>query len=198
MNSPAPLPEPSPRPLEHMVKMNLPSMLGRRDALGFLWLQQTSLDILSKPLPERVRHYAALERLATRILNDTGDIVALLSQSATAKQEGKYYTLVTSLRQMIKSVHDVALLQLQMENDQHILKDMLSKPRPGFRKHQKCLATQEGKLFTMLMEFLQSSEEGRKRHREYTKQNFNTHNAGRYQRAFTEFRNSAIFTDFQE
>ena len=160
-------------PADPLVKINLPPVMGRRDAA--MDRLRVSEDLFAKSAEVRRSEYRKLAALLLSAGSDTADILRMLSSPDTRRREGRMLHSQRILGGIAESLVRISGVQM-----------LLAEQRP-----EGCPAEVDGELSRcesmLLNEFREVTDAVRlplERYRQYTAKSFSPANLERYQKAY--------------
>ncbi len=182
----------NPVQIDYLVKMNLPPLLGRRNAIYTQVVRLLNTDLFSLPDMERLSMLNSCSTLLDEAINNTEAIIITLSNLDTANREKQFLSFMELLRDLIDSVAKLEDFNDHIERDKfNITKFLGPKFSKTFKRQQSKLNSCELHIINTIQEMIKNAEPAILRYWEYTKSSFNQHNAKRYQRSFD--RTSAVY-----
>ena len=108
------------RSADHLIKMNLPPLLGRRDAaydcVSTLIADQ---ELFARDEAWRQKHYGIIAGLLESAAEDTKSILRTLSSPDTASREQDLYDLIALFRDIVQVLEDFTRLGSAVLNEEH-------------------------------------------------------------------------------
>ena len=93
------------RSADHLVKLNFPPLLGRRDAAyDHACLLIADQELFSRDEAWRRKHYSTIRGLLESASDDTHSILQMLSSPDTARREQELHELITFLLDIVRSL----------------------------------------------------------------------------------------------
>ena len=123
------------RSADHLIKMNLPPLLGRRDAaydcVSTLIADQ---ELFARDEAWRQKHYGIIAGLLESAAEDTKSILRTLSSPDTASREQDLYDLIALFRDIVQVLEDFTRLGSAVLNEEHPTFKRFGIPQvyPGF------------------------------------------------------------------
>ncbi len=178
---------------DYLVKMNLPPLLGRRDAVYERFTQQFSLQLLEQEPHQRFESYRGLLELLNSAVRDTDAVVVTLSNADTSLRERRLLNYFELLAETLTAAAQLVCFENRMLTREESLDGFLAGDRTGkLKRRVNVFQDSEKKIVTCVADLIEMAEDSIRRHRDYTRKNFNAHNAARYHRAFADFSGIAL------
>ena len=182
----------NPAQIDYLVKMNLPPMLGRRNAILQQAMQRLQGDLFAFPDIERQEILNSCAAMIDESITATQAILMTLSNADTAAREQQIHAFLMMLRDLVEAAAKLSNFGDALAKDNRAMIKFLGKDFDrALNKNQSTFDTCELSLVTCVQQFIMNAEPSILRYREYTVSSFNQHNAKRYQNAFD--RTSAIY-----
>lgn len=169
------------RRVDHLVKMNLIPVFGRRDAAFDRVLELVRMEIFTLSPEERLQNFANIKRLLRRVKQDTRKILSILSNADTISRENKFLNFVMLLDYAADALESFAVFSnhlIQHRNDINNFSPLQSGIELVTRE-EDMIAT-EISLVNQLREFLERAEPRVNRYREYAAKSLSASYAERY------------------
>jgi len=177
-----------------IIKMNLPPLMGRRDAAYDRIGELISGDVFALDIKERNKIYQELYLLLRLAGDDTKSIILMLSSPDTQSREKKFLTYILvliSIAQMLGSCGDV-------ENNFLNKDDLLPADYAvefsdnELARNEKILSESQINMVNLLRTYFDRSNAKVLRYREYANKSFSKSNLARYHKAYESY--SKIYT----
>ncbi len=177
-----------PKDADFLLKMNLPPLIGRRDAAAVTVGNIIAGDIFALEPEERLRVYHRTVHLLSGIQHDTRAILAVLTSPETLSREKSMFSFWALL-------FDVALCLETLTATNARLNENIEEATGGFIKPRKTeknqmltkLADSEIYLVNRLRELLDAGSPRLDRYREYAAKSFSKTNEQKYRKAYDEY-----------
>ena len=172
---------------DFLIKMNLPPIMGRRDAacdcIGFL----LKTDFTALPDTERMMLYDRLIQLLTLAIGDTRSLLQMLSNQETRSREEWLLSFFHLLGYGLEPLLPISGLAKNLENAPQIAA-FLEDDSLNFGETGTHLLQDEKSLVEHLQKLYQAAEIHISRYREYAEKSFSKPFAERYGKAYREYR----------
>lgn len=174
-----------------MVKMNLPPLLGRRDAAYEKFSADFSIDCLELTTAERRELYGKWFRLLESASRDTESVIVILSNPDTSLRERRMANLLELSLDCIAFAAGIGRFEDHVFAPDDGAINLVPAPieTKARRRLEEFLKVERDIVATM-DEATRTARENILRQRDYTRKNFSAHNLARYNRAYSEFFNS--------
>ena len=182
----------SPNQIDYLVKMNLPPLLGRRNAIFSQAARLLKGDLFAIPDLERQTILNSCVNLLDEAINNTEAIIMTLSNADTAAREHPLHTFFVLVRDLVESAAKLTTFGDSLEKDNRaMIKFFGSDFNKSLNKSQTTFASCELHIVSIAQQMIKDAEKPIKRYWQYTIGSFNQHSAQRYQHAFD--RTTAIY-----
>ncbi len=179
----------NPAQIDYLVKMNLPPLLGRRNAIYTQAVRLLKSDMFSIPDLERLELLNGCVNLLDEAINNTEAIIITLSNADTAARERQFLAFMEMLRDLVDAASRLTTFGDNLERDSRAMTKFLGAEfNKTFNKHQNSLNTCELHIISSAQEMAKNADSAIKRYWDYTQSSFNQHNAQRYQHSFERTR----------
>lgn len=180
---------------DFLIKMNLPPLIGRRDAAVDAIGEALGIDLFELEPAARQELYRKVAALLSGIQADTKNILAMLSSPDTASRERRMLAFWTLLFEVAFCLETLAFTDARLALDPEVATEGFitsgnSAKNPVFSELSNC----EIRLVNRLRELFESGSVRLTRYREYTAKSFSKPNASRYRKSYDEYRR--IYGDF--
>ena len=174
---------------DFLVKMNLPPLMGRRDAAYDRAGELIAEDLFSRDEEFRGRSYRQLLVLFDSAIRDTRSILITLSSPDTESREHQLLTLLTALRSAAESLTRLISDQHGLLSGSPASSSLLYKSQQPeqFDRDERLLNECEINLVHRIRRHFSYANAKIVRYREYTGKSFSKAYADRYRRAFEEY-----------
>ncbi|MEA4862613.1 MAG: hypothetical protein AB7F40_10805 [Victivallaceae bacterium] len=175
----------NPAQIDYLVKMNLPPMLGRRNAIMAEASRLLKCDLFAIPDLERHGILISIGVLLDEAIANTEAITVTLSNADTLARERQLITFMEMLRDLVDSAARLTIFGDSLAKDNRAMTKFLGSDfNRTFNKNRSNLNNCELHIVTCAQEMMRDAEPAIKRYWEYTVGSFNAHNAQRYRNAF--------------
>ena len=176
------------RRIDHLVKQNLPPLMGRRDAAYDQATELLESDLFSRDETGRRQLYGRLCELFDRAVEDTEAILITLTSPDTETRERRQLNYWELLRQVISTLEALNGLTGKLFHapaDENCC--LLVQPGGNLSRDERQLGESEISLVNQFRELFESGRQQMLRYREYTAKSFSKSNAERYQKSYQEY-----------
>ncbi len=183
------------RRVDHLVKMNLPPLMGRRDAAFDRAAQLIQSDLFAGDEEQRHSAYEEINELLTQSADDTRSIIQTLSSPDTENREKNFLKLILMLQNISRLLEDLVHLEVGLfQNPAHTpLYDFdVHRSDAEIARNEKHLTETEINLANQMRSYFDRTAGKINRYREYTTKNFSQPYALRYRKAYMVY--SGIYT----
>ena len=172
---------------DFLIKMNLPPIMGRRDAACDCLGELLRKDLASLPDEFRQQEYARLIRLLTLAVEDTRNLLQMLSNQETRSREEWLFSLFRLLGHSLEPLLPLAdwnkTVQTTAANA-----EIPAENAPDSAAMLTDIRRTEEELWKHLQRLFSSAEVHIGRYREYAAKSFSQPFAERYEKAYREYR----------
>ncbi len=177
------------RDADQLIKLNLPPLMGRRDAAFDCARKMAAGDIFAGDIAARTTVYAAISELLRNAAADTVSILQMLSSPDTEAREGNLLKFLLFLRDYAQSLDDVIKLQaMQLGDGAASLKGLaISRSDSEIVRSEKQLSAYEVNTVNLIRTYFERSTIKIDRYRSYTDKSFSPPNASRYKKAYESY-----------
>ena len=178
-----------PRRIDHLVKMNLPPLMGRRDAAYDRVAELLNLDLFAADQERRLEFYEVSAELMRRAGADTRSLLVMISSRDTAVRERNMLGYLTMVENSVKVLQSfIELENRAIRNDNPNLHEFIeSDSRVELVRNEQMLTETEITLVNQLRAILERSGPKLMRYRGYAIKNFSRENAERYNNAYRTY-----------
>ena len=171
-------------PVDFLVKMNLPPLMGRRDAAFERIVESSGSDIFARPAGERNQLYRRMTELASVIIADTETILGMLSSPDTEARERRVLQFWLLIRELALTLEMMTRVSEKLFHPVPDLTVELPEPSP---RDEKLVSETEISLVNQIRELFESARPQLERYRSYARNSFSKSNAERYNKAYKEY-----------
>lgn len=171
-------------PVDFLVKMNLPPLMGRRDAASERIVESAGGDIFACPAGERNQFYRRMTELTSVIVADTEAIMGTLSSPDTETRERRVLQFWLLVRELALTLEMMTRVGEKLFHPVRDLTVELPEPSP---RDEKLLSETEISLVNQIRELFESARPQLERYRSYARNSFSKSNAERYNKAYKEY-----------
>lgn len=181
-----PLKPQSGRRVGELGKMNLPPLMGRRDAAYDEASRMLADDLFAAGEELRRSSYKRIGGLLRCAAGDTTAILSLLSSPDTAVRERKLLAFFSMLAKTVAALEWFVELESSVFRDgDDALRDFKSvQTGAELARGERMVAETEQDIVNQLRNFFERTQPRVMHYRSYARKNFSPDNAGRYERAF--------------
>ncbi|MDD4817371.1 MAG: hypothetical protein PHI85_05320 [Victivallaceae bacterium] len=175
----------NPAQVDYLVKMNLPPMLGRRNAIFEQSFKLLRGDLFAMPDMERREILNSCAALLDEAIANTEAIIVTLSNADTVARERQFMTVMEMLRDLVESAAKLTVFGDELEKDNRAMTKFLgSEFNRSFNKNRINLNSCELHIVNCAQQMARDAMPAIHRYWDYTLSSFNQHNAERYRKAF--------------
>ncbi|MBS1370644.1 MAG: hypothetical protein HPZ91_11885 [Lentisphaeria bacterium] len=185
-----------PRNADHLIKMNLPPLLGRRDAAyDHASRLIDDQELFARDEAWRQKHYETISGLLEIAADDTKSILLTLSSPDTASREKGLYDLILLLQNIVRMLGDFTKLGGAVLSDENpTLKHFGIRHTDNERlRGERIVSEVEISTVNQLRVYCTRALPKITRYREYTAKSFSKPYASRYHKAYDAY--SEIFNE---
>lgn len=178
------------RNADPLIKMNLPPLMGRRDAAYDCAAKLFSDDLFAKEDAERSRIYTIGDQLMQQAAEDTRAILRMLSSPDTELRERGILHFVLLIRNISQTLGDSLELQEELLQDESVspLKALgVTQTEAELARSEKFLGDYEISVINQLRIYFERASVKISRYRGYTNKSFSPANASRYRKAYDAY-----------
>lgn len=184
------------RRIDPLVKMNLPPLMGRRDAAYDRAAQLIQADLFAGTEETRAKTYVEISALLAQASEDTRAVLRTLSSPDTERREKNFLKLILMLENISRLLENLVLLE------EGLFRNLGSTPLSDFdvrrgdaeiARNERTLTETEINLANQMRSYFDRASIKVNRYREYTTKNFSKSNALRYRKAYDI--HSGLFTE---
>lgn len=180
------------RPADFLVKMNLPPLMGRRDAAGDRIGGMIKEDLFTWSEQKRIVHYRDIGALLDSMIVDTQFILSTLSSPDTESREKRLLAYFTTLREISGLLEDLCRIELKIfRNLAESTCGLIPENNVGDDGEQT-MNESEIALVNQFRELYDAAAPKLARYRGYAAKSFSKQNADRYHKAYEEY--SSLFS----
>ena len=179
---------------DYLVLMNIPPLMGRRDAAYDRAEQLLSDNLFAHRDQERKEIYLKAVSMLEIAIRDTDAIVTALYHDDKGFKETKFLRYLAVLKNTVQAANDLVEHELSLFKEEDMLSEFIGNDITGqLRKTDEIFGESEMSIAQCVSELQSISRSQITRYREYSKKSFSRHNLERYNKAFNEF--SKIYTE---
>ena len=177
------------RRIDHLVKQNLPPLMGRRDAAYDQATDLLESDLFSRDETGRRQLYGRLCELFDRAVEDTEAILITLASPDTETREKRQLSFFILLRSISIVLDDLSGLEKELFSGENpTLTDLaIHQSEEATLRGEKMLSEAEINVVNQLRFYCESARPKMERYREYTSKSFSKLYASRYQKAYEAY-----------
>jgi len=173
---------------DYLVLMNIPPLMGRRDAAYDRAEQLLGDNLLSHHDQERKEIYLKAVAMLEITIRDTEAIVTALYQDDKGFKETKFLRYLVVLKNTVQAANDLVEHELSLFKEEDMLSEFIGNDISGqLRKTDEIFSESEMSIAQCVAELQTISRAQITRYREYSKKSFSRRNLERYNKAFSEF-----------
>lgn len=165
-----------------LTKVNLPSMMGRRDAAYDAAFKLSRMDIFSKDENAQSKICLNMMGILDLCIQDTNAIINILSSPDTVSREEQYLFLQQNIRNLLG-------IWARMIRAKEYMQSGTQKDDP-LRREEKMLENFEISLVNRIKFIFEDAQSRVLRYRGYMTKSFSKPYAERYEKSFTEYSKS--------
>ncbi len=177
-----------------MVKMNMPPLMGRRDAAFDLARKLINSDLFALGDVKRTEQYQRIVELLEHAISDTRAILFTLSSPDTEQREHWQLCFLVQLR-------DISLTLGCLNNTEHLLfsgqnpiiEELAVEKTVKNRNDEISLSNTQLRIAERLRELCASGQLKIVRYRSYAAKSFSAYNSDRYNKSYAEY--SVVFNN---
>ena len=179
---------------DYLVLMNIPPLMGRRDAAYDRAEQLLGDNLFAHRDQERKEIYLKAVSMLEIAIRDTDAIVTALYHDDKGFKETKFLRYLAVLKNTVQAANDLVEHELSLFKEEDMLSEFIGNDITGqLRKTDEIFGESEMSIAQCVSELQTISRSQITRYREYSKKSFSRHNLERYNKAFNEF--SKIYTE---
>ena len=189
-------PHKPPRSADHLVKLNFPPLLGRRDAAyDHVCILIAEQELFGRDEAWRRRHYSTIRGLLESASDDTRAILQMLSSPDTARREQELYELITLLLDIVRCLGEFVRIGNMVLADENPAATHFGVHYTDTERArgERLLSEVEISSVNQLRVCCTRALPKVTRYREYTAKNFSKPNLSRYRKSYDAY--AAIFRE---
>ncbi len=171
-----------------LTKVNLPSMMGRRDAAYDMAFKLSRMDIFSKDESTQSKICLNMMGILDLCIQDTNAIINILSNPDTVSREEQYLFLQQNLRNFLGIWARMIRAREYMQKSSNI--SALPKGADSLLREENMLENFEIPLVNRIKFIFEDAQSRVLRYRGYMTKSFSKPYAERYNKSFTEYSKS--------
>ncbi len=175
-----------PAEADYLVKMNIPPLLGRRDAACEYILELLTESIKELELRPRLALYRMLLVLLEYAILDTEAVAKILASAETAARERRILTFLSTLRDLLSAACALAEASAAFAGEDSDLGYFLGKSS-RLSRYAASGHDSEMRALNLALDIAAAAASKLDMYRDYNRKSFSTANGVRYHEAFTEF-----------
>lgn len=166
-------------------KLNLPPLMGRRDAAYDEAARILTCDFFAAGGSQRRKSYRQIGSLLRCAGDDTAAILALLSSPDTMVRERKLLAFFSMLADTVSALEDIIELEDSVfsEGDEHLRDFKSVQTGAELARGERMVAETEQDIVNQLRNFFERTQPRVMNYRSYARKSFSPDNAARYQRS---------------
>lgn len=174
--------------VDFLVLMNIPPLMGRRDAAYDRAEQLLSENLFSHPDQERKEIYLQAVSMLEIAIRDTEAIVTALYRDDKSFKETKFLRYLVMLKNTVQAANDLVEHELSLFKEEELLSEFIGNDITGpLRKTDEIFGESEMSIAQCVSELQRISRPQINRYRDYSRKSFSRSNLERYNKAFNEF-----------
>ncbi len=175
-----------PRRIDHLVKMNLPPLMGRRDAAFDKAAEIIAGDVFAGEERERNNVYTVLGTLLNSAADDTRAILATLSSPDTEAREKQMLSFLELLHDITRSLGDFTRLEHELFSEENtaLREFAVSRTEAEIARSERTISEAEINIVNLMRAYFERSLPKVARYREYTGKSFSKAYASRYHKSY--------------
>jgi hypothetical protein len=174
--------------LDHLVSMNYPPMMARRDAAYDRASKILHDNIFSHTEPERLFLYSAIIKLLDDAMDNTRIILAPVKRGLKTPDREPLLDYLKLLRDTVSAACTLVSHELLLsENEREMGAFLGSQILEQFHASDEIFSDSEMNIYHCVIELIDSAEPAIMRYREHRKRAFDKGDLDRYSKAFSEF-----------
>lgn len=179
----------SSRKMDHLIKMNLPPLMGRRDAAYDRAREFINHDIFMLNTPRRHSIYEAVSYLLKSASDDTKAMLNTISSPDTEQRENKMLLLLKMLFNIAQALINFTGLESELFHDEkspyrHL---NITPNENDLVRNEKLLNETEISIAKQMCNYFEMAQVQVNRYRSYTSKSFSKSNAERYSKAYDAY-----------
>lgn len=177
------------RQADHLVKMNLPPLMGRRDAAYDRAREFICRDLFALDELGRRRVYCAITSLLRSASDDTEAMLITLSSPDTELREKQMLYLLLMMYNIAQSLVNFTELEDELFSDESSpIRGLAIAPNENeLARNEKLLSEAEISVVNQMRSYFERTQTRINRYRGYTSKSFSTSNASRYNKAYDAY-----------
>jgi hypothetical protein len=173
---------------DYLVKMNIPPLMGRRDAAYDRVETLLSDNLFAHSENERKEIYLKAVELLNIVLKDTENILIAVKQDDRESREERLLSYFELLRNIIQAACDMVNYEMCLFKDETNLNKLIGESvSNNLRKTDEIFSESEMSIVQKLGEFFENAATQIQKYREYAQKSFSRHNTARYRKSFKEY-----------
>ena len=176
----------NPAEADYLVKMNIPPLLGRRDAACEYILELLTDSIKELELPARLEFYRMLLTLLEYAIVNTEAVAKILSSAETSARERRILAFLATLRDLLGAACALAEAGAALGDAATGLEYFLGKP-VRLNRYAASGRDAEMRSLNLALDIAVAAAAKLDLYCDYNRKSFSTSNGERYHQAFAEF-----------
>ena len=168
---------------DYLVKMNIPPLLGRRDAACEFLRELLKHDLKELPLDERLESYKHMLQILEYAIIDTESVQMTLASAETAGREKRLHTFLAIMRDLLSSACAMAEANVAFSGEDPDLGYFLSKSGK-LSRYAASGRDAEMRSLNLALDLSVAATAKFEVYRDYNRKSFSSANSDRYQEAF--------------
>ena len=168
---------------DYLVKMNIPPLLGRRDAACEFLRELLKHELKEMPLNERLKYYKHMLEILEYAIIDTESVQMTLASAETAGREKRLHTFLAIMRDLLSSACAMAEASVAFSGENSELGYFLGKSG-RLARYAASGRDAEMRSLNMALDLSVAASAKFEMYRDYNRKSFSSTNSDRYQEAF--------------
>ncbi|QSH41186.1 hypothetical protein P0136_09345 [Lentisphaerota bacterium ZTH] len=174
---------------DYLVRMNIPPLMGRRDAAYDCVETILSGSLFSHQDNERKEIYNEAVKLLDISIKDTQAILTALGTEEKSDRENRYLSYLKLLRNITHAAGDMVDYEVSIFNEEKNINQFIGgNIATQLRRMEEIIGESEMMIVQNISELLEAAHPQINKFREVARRSFNRHNGARYKKAFMEFK----------
>ena len=168
---------------DYLVKMNIPPLLGRRDAACEFLRDMLKHELKEQPLDSRLNHYRNMLEILEYAIIDTESVKMTLASAETAGREGRLLTFLQIMRDLLSSACAMAEASVAFSGEDPDLGYFLGKTK-GLARYAASGRDSEMRSLNLALDLSVAAAGKFEVYCDYNRKSFSSANSERYKAAF--------------
>lgn len=171
---------------DYLVKMNIPPLLGRRDAACEFLRELLKHELKEMPLDDRLKYYKHMLEILEYAIIDTESVQMTLASAETAGREKRLHTFLAIMRDLLSSACAMAEASVAFSGENSELGYFLGKSG-RLARYAASGRDAEMRSLNMALDLSVAASAKFEMYRDYNRKSFSSANSDRYQEAFDHY-----------